>query len=107
MSRAVWYAALGMILPLVFAMQAEAATPKDTLVLAQTLDDLTSMDPADVYSFSMQELSANIYDRLMHYEADNLSNIVGGVAESWTVSPDGKSYVFKLRQNLKFQSGNP
>jgi peptide/nickel transport system substrate-binding protein len=106
MSRASWYAAL--VLPLVLAVPAaQASTPKDTLVLAQTLDDLTSMDPADVYSFSMQELSANIYDRLMHYEADNLNNIMGGVAESWTVSPDGKTYVFKLRQDLKFQSGNP
>jgi peptide/nickel transport system substrate-binding protein len=100
--------AIAVVFQLVLATApAHAATPKDTLVLAQTLDDLVTLDPADTYSYSLQELSANIYDRLMHYEADDLGRIVGGVAESWTVSPDAKTYVFKLRPNLKFQSGNP
>ena len=36
-----------------------------------------------------------------------MTKLVGGVAESWTVSPDGKTFTFKLRPNLKFESGAP
>ena len=43
----------------------------------------------------------------MRYEAEDLTKLVGGVAESWTVSPDGKTFTFKMRPNLKFQSGAP
>lgn len=33
-------------------------------------------------------------------------NIVPGMAESWTMSPDGKSYTFKLRANAKWSDGS-
>jgi peptide/nickel transport system substrate-binding protein len=36
-----------------------------------------------------------------------VSKIYGRVAESWTVSPDGKTITFKVKQNKKFASGNP
>jgi oligopeptide transport system substrate-binding protein len=33
--------------------------------------------------------------------------VVPGVAESWTVSTDGKLYTFKLRSNAKWSNGDP
>jgi oligopeptide transport system substrate-binding protein len=33
--------------------------------------------------------------------------LVPGVAESYTVSPDNKTYTFKLRQNAKWSNGDP
>jgi peptide/nickel transport system substrate-binding protein len=36
-----------------------------------------------------------------------MTKLVGGVAESWTVSPDAKTYTFTLRTNQKFESGAP
>lgn len=33
--------------------------------------------------------------------------VVPGVAESWTMSPDGKTYLFKLRGNAKWSNGDP
>src|SRR5437868_15378780 len=86
---------------------ADAATPKDTAVFAKQIDDIISLDPGESYELSGQEICTNVYDRLLRYEAEDLSKLVGGVAESWTVSPDGKTFTFKIRPNLKFQSGAP
>lgn len=86
---------------------AHAATPKDTLVMAKDISDLITLDPAEVFELSGGEVIANIYDRLMMYEPENLSKLVGGVAESWEVSSDGKTITFTIRPGMKFHSGNP
>ena len=33
----------------------------------------------------------NVYDRIMRFEADDVTKLVGGAAESWTISDDGKT----------------
>jgi peptide/nickel transport system substrate-binding protein len=35
------------------------------------------------------------------------NHLAPSLAESWTVSPDGKTYEFKLREGLKFHNGDP
>jgi peptide/nickel transport system substrate-binding protein len=84
-----------------------ASTPKDTVVIAWQLDAIITFDPGESYEIVTQEFGTNIYDRLLRYEAEDLTKLVGGVAESWTVSPDAKTYVFKLRPNQKFASSAP
>jgi peptide/nickel transport system substrate-binding protein len=86
---------------------AAAKTPEDTLVIAKNIDDIISLDPAQVFEFSGGELIANIYDRITMYEPENLTKLVGGVAESWSFSEDGKIITLKLRSGLRFHSGNP
>src|SRR5260221_753139 len=108
MSKQFSFVALAVALPLAFAAPAShAATPKDTVVIAWQLDGILTFDPGESYEIATQEIGNNIYDRLMRYEAEDVTTLVGGVAESWTVSPDAKTYTFKLRPNLKFASGAP
>jgi peptide/nickel transport system substrate-binding protein len=85
---------------------AQAATPKDTLVMANKIDDIITLDPAEIFEFSGAEYAANTYDRLINYDVDNVSDIYGGVAESWTISDDGLSFLFKIRKGITFASGN-
>ena len=85
----------------------DAAVPKDTAVFAKQIDDLISLDPGESYEISGGEIATNVYDRLLRFEAEDMSKLVGGAAESWTVSPDGKAFTFKIRPNLKFHSGAP
>ncbi|WP_134496990.1 ABC transporter substrate-binding protein [Microvirga pakistanensis] len=85
----------------------QAATPPDTLVHAWQIDDIISLDPAEIFEFSSSEIAGNTYERLINYDVKDVSKIYGEVAESWTVSDDGKTYTFKIRQNKKFASGNP
>src|SRR5271167_4166148 len=84
---------------------ANAATPKDSVVIASQIDDVITCDPGEAYEISAQINLSNVYDRLVRYEAEDMTKLAGGVAESWTVSPDAKTYTFKLRPNQKFESG--
>ncbi|HKJ51734.1 MAG TPA: ABC transporter substrate-binding protein [Gammaproteobacteria bacterium] len=85
----------------------QAATPKDTFVMAKDIADIITMDPAEVFELTTGEIIANIYDRIMMFEPEDLQNLVGGVAESWEISGDGKTITFTVRPDLKFHSGNP
>ena len=84
-----------------------AGAKKDMVVFAWQLDDLITFDPAEVYEIAGMEMMANVYDKLVYFPADNINNPQPGLAESWTVSDDGKTFTFKIRTGAKFHSGNP
>ena len=86
---------------------AAAATPKDTLVVAWAIDDIITMDPAESFEISAGEIMGNAYDRLIRFDVSDPSKLIADIAKSWTVSPDGKTYNFELKDGLKFASGNP
>jgi len=79
-----------------------AATPKDMLVIATTLDEFSTLDPGEVYELVPEEYVANTYDRLVRVDLKDPSKFNGDVAQSWTVSPDGLTFTFKIRPDLKF-----
>ena len=99
--------AVGLALPFGLVPGADAGTPTNTLVMAKNIDDIISLDPAQVFEFSGGEVIANVYDRVYMYEPEDLKKLVGGVAESHTASADGKTITIKIRPGLKFHSGNP
>ena len=87
--------------------RAEAATPKESVVIASQIDDVITCDPGEAYEISAQIFLSNVYDRLVRYEAEDMTKLVGAVAQSWTISPDAKTFTFKIRPNQKFESGAP
>ncbi len=69
-------------------------------------DKVTDLDPANAYDFFTWEILSNVMEGLVKYKPGTLE-IVPGLAESWEVKDDGKVWVFKLRDNLKFADGTP
>ena len=102
-----WSVAAALVLGLCAAPIAMAETPADTLVVADKIDDIVSLDPAESFEFSGNDMLNNIYDSLIELDPANLGPLVPGLAESWEVGADGMTYTFKMRQGAKFHSGNP
>ncbi len=83
-----------------------AETPADTLVLADAIDDIVSLDPGEAYEFSGLDVVNNTYDGLIELDPTT-GQLVPGLAESWSVSDDGLSISFKMKSGVTFASGNP
>jgi len=83
------------------------ATPKrgGILRLGQTGDVLKFDGPAVSDNTSIWTMLL-IYDQLTRPTADGL-NIEPSLAQSWDISPDGKTYTFHLRRDVKFHDGSP
>lgn len=65
----------------------------------------TGLDPHLITAFpSFMVVNGNIYEGLTAIDKD--LKTVPGLAESWTVAPDGKAYTFKLRSGVKFHDGS-
>ncbi len=88
-------------------VQALAATPDNVLVVAQNIDDIVAIDPAQAYEFTSGELVTNIYDRLVQYDAEDTTVLAPGLATDWTIDADNKTITFTLRDGATFHSGNP
>jgi peptide/nickel transport system substrate-binding protein len=89
------------------AMPAAAKAPPNVLVVAKNIDDIVSLDPAQAFEFTGGEVLANLYEKIVQYNPADIDRIMPGLAESWTVSEDGKTLTFKIRQGAAFASGNP
>jgi len=87
--------------------RADAATPKNVVVMVRQIDDIVSFDPAESYEFTNNEVDGNCYRRLVRPDPDASTKVAGDLAESYDVSKDGLTFTFKLRRDAKFDSGNP
>ncbi|MCT4555357.1 MAG: ABC transporter substrate-binding protein, partial [Pelagimonas sp.] len=69
---------------------AYAETPPNMLVIANRIDDVTTIDPAESFEFAGSDISRNVYQKLVNFDPMNLdAGYQPEVAESWTVSEDG------------------
>tara|TARA_R110002020_G_scaffold41276_27_gene121745 strand:+ start:5603 stop:7189 length:1587 start_codon:yes stop_codon:yes gene_type:complete len=97
--------ATALALPL-SSVAAFAATPADALVVAQNIDDIVALDPAQAYEFTSGEINSNVYDRLVGYEAEDTTVLAPGLATEWVADEAAKTITFTLR-DATFASGNP
>ena len=73
------FALLAAASPLAFAgTAADAATPKDTLVVAKDISDILTMDPQECYEITGGEVMITVYDQLLRYDPEDVTKIIGG-----------------------------
>lgn len=86
---------------------ANAATPPDTLVIAQSIDDASSFDPAEGFELTSVQAFTNLYQRLVQSDPENPTDLKPTLATKWTPGSDNRSMTFTLREGATFASGNP
>lgn len=80
---------------------------KDTIVIGTTDSVQTTLDPADAYDyFANDVVMINVGGGLVDYRPGT-TQIVPNLATDWTVSSDGMTWTFNLRQGVKFADGTP
>lgn len=67
--------------------------------------DVDSLDPAVSRSTPSQLVFNNVFNTLVRWKDNKLTEIVPDLAESWTKSDDGLKWTFNLRQDVKFHDG--
>src|SRR5262245_1704939 len=65
-----------------------------------------SLDPARGYTQTTGIINEVTYDTLVTFPKDSAETIEPRLAESWTISDDGLTYTFTLR-DAKFADGDP
>lgn len=86
---------------------AQAKTPDDQLIIGMNMNNLLTLDPAAMTGNEVVGIVVNLYDSLVELDPKQLTNVMPALAQTWDVSPDGKTLTFHLRHDVKFHSGNP
>jgi len=81
------------------------AQPAGTLVVGLVAEPV-ALDPAQVTDLNSNRVGRRVAETLVAF-AEGSTQIVPGLAESWTISRDGLQYTFKLRKGVKFHDGTP
>ncbi len=100
-NRSLVAAAAAGLSPLSLAQQARAG---GTLVYASGVDAQT-LDPQFITDIPTFRVCGAMYEALTAQDADG--KVGPGLASSWTVSEDKRTWTFKLRPNVVFHDGTP
>jgi peptide/nickel transport system substrate-binding protein len=81
------------------------APKKGGTMIAAWATDAKGLDPHTATNFTAFRVLELEYDTLLGFDKD--LKVIPDLAESWSWSTDNLALTLKLRQNVKFHSGNP
>ena len=79
------------------------ATPGGMITVTYK-DDVATLDPAIGYDWQNWSMIKSLFDGLMDY-VPGTTELRPGLAESYEISDDGKTFTFTLRPGVKFHNG--
>lgn len=94
--------AAGVLLAL--SLVSEMAQAAGVLTIGRR-EDSTTFDPIKSAQNADNWVFSNVFDPLVRVDNTG-TKLLPGLAESWTISPDGKTYTLKMR-DAKFSDGTP
>ena len=86
-------------------LPAAATTVEDSLVIGIQSNKTHMIKPLEPVERDFMSIYDLMYDGLITINDDYLP--VGNLAESWSKSPNGKSWTFRLREDVLFSDGTP
>ena len=97
---------VALLVAALFAGATAMAQNGKTLVLGANFV-IQSLDPGHTIETTSNMVNHSAYDSLTTFEGEDLKTPMPSLATSWSISPDGTTYTFDLRQGVTFASGNP
>ena len=86
---------------------ADAQTPKRGGTLNYAISAETpTYDCAASDTYATIHFAVPFYSTLLRFDLNNYPKVIGDLADTWTVSPDQKTYTFKLRSGVQFHDGS-
>lgn len=85
--------------------QAQPSATARNIVHRAGTDDATTLDPHKVGFPGETTIMSDLFVGLTTLDAR--ARPIPGAAESWTVTPDGMSWTFRMRSDLKWSDGSP
>ncbi|MBB4004951.1 MAG: ABC transporter substrate-binding protein [Aurantimonas endophytica] len=98
-----WFITLMTAALMAVAAPAMAQTPPDVLVVGQVAEP-KSLDPQAVTATNDFRILVNLYDGLVRFRKGTME-VEPALATSWTISDDGLTYRFQLREDVTFHDG--
>ena len=83
--------------------QSPDAGPRDELIFSTTAD-ATTLDPHNTTDSQSDQVVWMVYNSLIRF--DEQMNLVGDLATAWSVSDDGRTWTFSLREGVRFHDGS-
>jgi peptide/nickel transport system substrate-binding protein len=83
----------------------EPGIPGGRLIVT-SFGDPKTFNPITGNEQSSEEIYRHLFAALLGFDWAS-QQVTPGLAESWTNSPDGKTWIFKLRKNLRWSDGEP
>jgi peptide/nickel transport system substrate-binding protein len=75
------------------------------IIVEGSIGDASNLIPILSSDSTSHQIAGLVYNGLVKYDKD--LKIVGDLAESWEISPDGLVIVFQLRKGVKWHDGHP
>lgn len=79
------------------------SSPDSSIVIGIPQDLEDSLDPHEAVAAGTKEVLFNLYEGLL--KPDSEGNLNPAIAEEYSISEDGKTYTFKLREGVLFHDG--
>jgi peptide/nickel transport system substrate-binding protein len=105
--RIVFLMSLLALVILSVGMVSNVAAQSEKVLVIGHAESTDSLDPDRGFTQTEGIVVKAAYDNLVTFPAADASSIEPSLASSWTISDDGLTYTFTLRDDVKFASGNP
>jgi peptide/nickel transport system substrate-binding protein len=82
-----------------------AAPAYGDIMVEGSIGDASNLIPLLASDSASHEVAGKVYNGLVKYDKD--INVVGDLAQSWEISPDGLVITFHLRKGVRWHDGRP
>ena len=92
---------------LVLVTLGSVAAQDEKVLVVGLSEDYNGLDVQRAYEPGGSLIHKSVYDTLVTFPADSVSEVIPNLASEWAISDDGLVYTFTLRDDVVFSNGDP